>query len=86
MTEFYKYFYAGASPSAPLTIIKKISQKWESQPNVSRCPANFTPVNLLGNGFSRVGTKFYHRMKPIKMPYSRKISCVTGGNLELLNK
>ena len=34
----------GASPSAPLTIIKKISRKLESQPNVSSCPANFTPV------------------------------------------
>ena len=35
-----------ASPSAPLTIIKNISQKCESQPNVSSCPANFTPVKM----------------------------------------
>ena len=45
MSEFYKYLYAGGfALRNPYDYQKKISQKWESQPNVSSCPANFTPV------------------------------------------
>ena len=41
LIEFYKYLYAGGSAPAKSTNIKNISKKWESETNVSSCPANF---------------------------------------------
>ena len=44
MIEFYKYLYAGGFALGTPYRYQKISQKLESQANVSSCPANFTPV------------------------------------------
>ena len=44
MIEFYKYLYAGGFALRTTYDYQKISQKWESQPNVSSCPSYFTPV------------------------------------------
>ena len=39
MIEFHKYFYAADFPLRTPHEFQKISQKRESQPNVSSCPA-----------------------------------------------
>ena len=48
MIEFSKYLYAGGFALRTPYDYQKISQKWESQPNVCSCPANFTPVSYCG--------------------------------------
>ena len=42
MIAIYKYLYAGGFALRTPYDYQKISQKLESQPNVSSCPANFT--------------------------------------------
>ena len=52
MIEFYKYLYTGGFALRSPYDYQKISQKYESQPNVSSCPANFTPVANKENEFA----------------------------------